>query len=186
MISVPILAGALMRFPLGCSQYIGRKNAALVEMGLLVAALAFGYFFIDTYDHVLAMGVLLGIAGASFGVALSLGSGWFPPRYKGLAMGIAGAGNSGTVLAVLFAPPLANVRLAGGLRHRRALHAAADGRHGFAAKEPPDVSTRPSGNTSPACSRRTAGPSASSTSSPSAASSASRASCRPTSTTSSA
>jgi len=56
---------------------------------------------------VLAMGVLLGIAGGSFGIALSLGSGWFPPKYKGLAMGIAGAGNSGTVLAVLFAPPLA-------------------------------------------------------------------------------
>ncbi len=108
MISVPILAGALMRFPLGIlAQYIGRKNAALVEMGLIVIALVLGYFFISTYDHVLAMGVLLGIAGASFGVALSLGSGWFPPKYKGLAMGIAGAGNSGTVLAVLFAPPLA-------------------------------------------------------------------------------
>ena len=40
-------------------------------------------------------------------MALSLGSGWFPPQYKGLAMGLAGAGNSGTVLAVLFAPPLA-------------------------------------------------------------------------------
>ena len=108
MISVPILAGALMRFPLGIlSQYIGRKNAALVEMGLIIAALTGGYFFISKYDHVIAMGVLLGIAGASFGVALSLGSGWFPPKYKGLAMGIAGAGNSGTVLAVLFAPPLA-------------------------------------------------------------------------------
>jgi MFS family permease len=70
-------------------------------------ALTFGYLAVDTYDDVLAMGVLLGIAGASFGVALSLGSGWFPPKYKGLAMGIAGAGNSGTVLAVLFAPPLA-------------------------------------------------------------------------------
>jgi MFS transporter, NNP family, nitrate/nitrite transporter len=108
MISVPILAGALMRFPLGIlAQYIGRKNAALVEMTLIMAALIGGYFFISSYDHVLAMGVLLGIAGASFGVALSLGSGWFPPKYKGLAMGIAGAGNSGTVLAVLFAPPLA-------------------------------------------------------------------------------
>ena len=53
-------------------------------------------------------GSLLGIAGASFGVALSLGSGWYPPKYKGLAMGIAGAGNSGAVLAVLFAPPLAS------------------------------------------------------------------------------
>ena len=108
MVSVPILAGALMRFPLGLlAQYIGRKNAAMVEMGLIVAALAFGFYFVKTYDQVLAMGVLLGIAGASFGVALSLGSGWFPPQYKGLAMGIAGAGNSGTVLAVLFAPPLA-------------------------------------------------------------------------------
>ncbi len=108
MVSVPILAGALMRFPLGVlSQYIGRKNAAMVEMALIVLALAYGYYFVDSYDSVLAMGVLLGIAGASFGVALSLGSGWFPARYKGLAMGIAGAGNSGTVLAVLFAPPLA-------------------------------------------------------------------------------
>jgi NNP family nitrate/nitrite transporter-like MFS transporter len=108
MISVPILAGALMRFPLGVlSQYIGRKNAAMVEMGLIVGALIFGFLMVDSYNEVLAMGVLLGIAGASFGVALSLGSGWFPPRYKGLAMGIAGAGNSGTVLAVLFAPPLA-------------------------------------------------------------------------------
>jgi len=108
MISVPILAGAFMRFPLGIlAQYIGRKSAALVEMSLIMLALAFGYFFITGYDDVLAMGVLLGIAGASFGVALSLGSGWFPPQYKGLAMGIAGAGNSGTVLAVLFAPPLA-------------------------------------------------------------------------------
>ncbi len=60
-----------------------------------------------TFHDVLAMGVLLGIAGASFGVALSLGSGWFPPKYKGLAMGIAGAGNSGTALAALFAPRLA-------------------------------------------------------------------------------
>ncbi|HWH75240.1 MAG TPA: MFS transporter [Methylibium sp.] len=108
MVSVPILAGALMRFPLGVlAQYIGRKNAAMVEMSLIVAALGFGYFFVSSYDDVLAMGVLLGIAGASFGVALSLGSGWYPPKYKGLAMGIAGAGNSGTVLAVLLAPPLA-------------------------------------------------------------------------------
>lgn len=108
MISVPILAGAFMRFPLGVlAQYIGRKNAAMVEMALIVLALGYGYFLVDTFDEVIAMGVLLGIAGASFGVALSLGSGWFPPKYKGLAMGLAGAGNSGTVLAVLFAPPLA-------------------------------------------------------------------------------
>jgi NNP family nitrate/nitrite transporter-like MFS transporter len=108
MVSIPTLAGALMRFPLGVlSQYIGRKNAAIVEMSGIVFALLYGYLFVKTFHDVLSMGVLLGIAGASFGVALSLGSGWFPKRYKGLAMGIAGAGNSGTAIAALLAPRLA-------------------------------------------------------------------------------
>jgi len=108
MLSLPIFAGALMRFPLGVlAQYIGRKNATLVEMGLIQSALLFGYFFVDSYSSLLAMCVLLGIAGASFGVALSLGSGSFPARYKGLAMGLVGAGNVGSAVSVLVAPPLA-------------------------------------------------------------------------------
>jgi len=109
MLSVPIVAGALMRFPLGVlAQYIGRKNATLVEMALIAAAMLFGFFFVRSFNDLLAMGVLLGIAGASFGVALSLGSGWFPPQHKGLAMGLVGAGNVGTAVSVLVAPPLAN------------------------------------------------------------------------------
>ncbi|MGE5863561.1 MAG: MFS transporter, partial [Rhizobacter sp.] len=108
MLSVPIIAGALMRFPLGVlAQYIGRKNATLVEMGLIAVAMLFGFFFVDSFNDLLAMGVLLGIAGASFGVALSLGSGSFPARHKGLAMGLVGAGNIGTAVSVLVAPPLA-------------------------------------------------------------------------------
>jgi MFS transporter, NNP family, nitrate/nitrite transporter len=108
MVAVPIFAGALMRFPLGIlSQYIGRKRAAMLEMSIITVCLLFGYFVVSSYHHVLGMGIALGAAGASFGVALSLGSGWYPPKFKGLAMGIAGAGNSGTVLAMLFAPPLA-------------------------------------------------------------------------------
>lgn len=70
LLSVPIFAGALMRSPLGIlSQYIGRKNATLVEMTGIAMALAFGYFYVQTFNELLAMGVLLGIAGASFGVA---------------------------------------------------------------------------------------------------------------------
>ena len=110
MLSVPIIAGALMRFPLGLlSQYIGRKNATLVEMAMIAVAMLFGFFFVKSFNDLLAMGVLLGIAGASFGVALSLGSGSFPPRHKGLAMGLVGAGNVGTAVSVLVAPPLAQV-----------------------------------------------------------------------------
>jgi MFS transporter, NNP family, nitrate/nitrite transporter len=108
MLSIPIFAGAIMRFPLGIlAQYIGRKNATLVEMGGIAIALLYGYFVVETFNDMLAMGVLLGIAGASFGVALSLGSGSFPARYKGLAMGLVGAGNVGTSISALLAPMLA-------------------------------------------------------------------------------
>ncbi|GAA0760715.1 MFS transporter [Ideonella azotifigens] len=108
MLAIPIMAGALMRFPLGLlAQYVGRKTATLVELVLIAGAMSFGYFFVHSYNDMLKMALLLGVAGASFGVAMSLGSGWFPPRYKGLAMGLVGAGNVGTAIAALAAPPLA-------------------------------------------------------------------------------
>ena len=53
--------------------------------------------------------MILGFAGASFAVALPLASRWYPPEHQGKAMGIAGMGNSGTVLAALFAPLLAKL-----------------------------------------------------------------------------
>ena len=77
-------------------------------MSAIVIALLYGFLFVNNFHDVLAMGALLGIAGASFGVALSLGAGWFPAQYKGMAMGIAGAGNSGTAVAALLAPRLAH------------------------------------------------------------------------------
>lgn len=108
LLSIPIVAGAIMRFPLGLlAQYVGRKTATLVELSLITLTMSYGYFFVHTYDDLLKMALLLGVAGASFGVAMSLGSGWYPPRYKGLAMGLVGAGNAGTALAALVAPPLA-------------------------------------------------------------------------------
>src|SRR5450830_694529 len=106
----PFITEALQLSPtqLGLmAQYIGRKNATLVEMGGISLSMAYGYFFVQSFNDLLAMGVLLGVAGASFGVAMSLGSGSFPPRYKGLAMGIVGAGNVGTAFAALLAPVLA-------------------------------------------------------------------------------
>src|SRR5438045_4408741 len=58
MLSIPIIAGALMRFPLGVlAQYIGRKKATLVEMGLIAAAMLYGYFAVKSFDDLLAMGV---------------------------------------------------------------------------------------------------------------------------------
>jgi NNP family nitrate/nitrite transporter-like MFS transporter len=109
-LSIPIVAGAIMRFPLGLmAQYIGRKKATLVELSLITFTMSFGYFFVKDYNDLLKMALLLGVAGASFGVAMSLGSGWYPPKYKGLAMGIVGAGNGGTAIAAIVAPPLAGM-----------------------------------------------------------------------------
>jgi MFS family permease len=62
---------------------------------------------VHSYAQVLILGVFLGVAGASFAVALPLASRWYPPEHQGTALGIAGAGNSGTALAALIAPSLA-------------------------------------------------------------------------------
>jgi NNP family nitrate/nitrite transporter-like MFS transporter len=62
---------------------------------------------VHSFAHTLLVGLVLGVAGASFAVALPLASRWYPPEHQGTALGIAGAGNSGTVFAALFAPSLA-------------------------------------------------------------------------------
>ena len=79
----------------------------MLGLTLTLLTLAAGWQFAHTTAHFYVLGFFLGIAGASFAVALPLASRWYPPEYQGLAMGIAGAGNSGTLLATLFAPRLA-------------------------------------------------------------------------------
>ena len=109
MVAVPVLAGAALRVALGLlvdrfrARRVGIGAQAAVIAGL-AAAWAVG---VHGFPGVLALGVVLGLAGASFAVALPLASAWYPPEHQGTALGLAGAGNSGTVLAALFAPGLA-------------------------------------------------------------------------------
>jgi NNP family nitrate/nitrite transporter-like MFS transporter len=108
MVAVPLLAGALLRLPLGLlSDRIGARRTAIGGMLLTALPLLAGWLWAERFGEVLLVGMLLGVAGASFAVALPLASRWYPPQYQGLAMGIAGAGNSGTALATLFGPLLA-------------------------------------------------------------------------------
>jgi len=69
--------------------------------------LLLGWLWASSFSEVLLVGMMLGVAGASFAAALPLASRWYPPQFQGLAMGIAGAGNSGTALATFFGPILA-------------------------------------------------------------------------------
>jgi len=109
MVAVPVLSGALLRVVMGVLvDHVKPRVAGLIGQSIVLAALGCAWYFgIHTYEGTLILGVFLGVAGASFAVALPLASRWYPPEHQGKALGIAGAGNSGTVLAALFAPTLA-------------------------------------------------------------------------------
>src|SRR5882757_6909440 len=109
MVATPVLAGAALRVVLGLlvDRFKAKRvgiGAQIVVIAGLLTAWAIG---IDSFAATLLLGCVLGLAGASFAVALPLASAWYPPEHQGTALGLAGAGNSGTVLAALFAPALA-------------------------------------------------------------------------------
>jgi NNP family nitrate/nitrite transporter-like MFS transporter len=110
MVGVPILGGAVLRLVMGTlTDWLGGRRTALLGMTLTLGALALGWQWADTFPRLLVVGACLGLAGASFAVALPLASRWYPPEYQGLALGIAGAGNSGTAIATLTCPLLATI-----------------------------------------------------------------------------
>jgi MFS transporter, NNP family, nitrate/nitrite transporter len=109
MVATPVLAGALLRIVMGLLvDHLKPKLAGAIGQVIVIAALLYAWYVgVNSYTGVLVLGLFLGMAGASFAVALPLASRWYPPEHQGTALGIAGAGNSGTVLAALFAPSLA-------------------------------------------------------------------------------
>src|SRR4051812_33708014 len=112
LVSIPLLGGSILRLVLGVmTARIGARRTGLIGMALTAVPLLLGWLWADTLSQMLLVGLMLGVAGASFAVALPLASRWYPPQYQGLAMGIAGAGNSGTALATFFGPMLARSTL---------------------------------------------------------------------------
>jgi NNP family nitrate/nitrite transporter-like MFS transporter len=109
MVALPILAGALLRVVNGVLvDRIGPKRTGILGQAIVLAGLILAWLHgIGSYGQVLVLGIVLGVAGSAFAVALPLASRWYPPEQQGTALGIAGAGNSGTVFAALFAPGLA-------------------------------------------------------------------------------
>jgi len=109
LVAVPILAGALLRIPLGAlADRIGSKPTGMLAQLVVIAAVAYAWLEgLDTKPQVQALGLALGVAGASFAVALPQASRWYPPRLQGVVMGIAGAGNVGVVLDSMAMPWLA-------------------------------------------------------------------------------
>ncbi len=111
MVAVPTLAGAILRVVNGLLvDRIGPKRSGAISQIIVIVGLLSAYLLgVNSFTGTLALGVVLGFAGASFAIALPLASRWYPPEHQGKAMGLAGMGNSGTVLAALFAPGLAKL-----------------------------------------------------------------------------
>lgn len=108
MVAVPLLSGAIFRFALGLLvDRIGAKRTGILAQIVVLAGLALAWHFgLHTLGEAIMLGLVLGVAGASFAVALPQAGRWYPPNMQGAVMGIAGAGNVGTVLDYLIAPSL--------------------------------------------------------------------------------
>ncbi|MDR7001121.1 nitrate/nitrite transporter [Neobacillus niacini] len=109
IVAVPILSGSFFRLVLGIlTDRIGPRKTAISGMLVTMVPLVWGWLFGQTLTELYLIGILLGVAGASFAAAIPMASRWYPPHLQGLAMGIAGAGNSGTLFATLFGPRIAD------------------------------------------------------------------------------
>jgi NNP family nitrate/nitrite transporter-like MFS transporter len=110
LVACPLLGGALLRVGVGlASDRLGAKRTGLYLLGGVTGAVLWGWLGATSYLQMLGIGLLLGFAGASFAVALPVASRAYPPAHQGLALGIAASANSGTVLAMFFAPRISQL-----------------------------------------------------------------------------
>jgi NNP family nitrate/nitrite transporter-like MFS transporter len=109
LVAIPILSGALLRAPMGMlADHLGPKRTGQLAQLAVITGLAYAWLLgLGSKLEVEILGVVLGVAGASFAVALPQASRWYPPKYQGVVMGIAGAGNMGVVLDSMFVPWMA-------------------------------------------------------------------------------
>ncbi len=109
MVAVPYLSGAFIRILLGMLvDRIGAKLTGIAAQLVVIGAMAVAWMTgLHHFGHTLVLGIFLGVAGASFAVALPQAGRWYPPRMQGLVLGLAGAGNVGVVIDAILAPRLA-------------------------------------------------------------------------------
>jgi len=109
--ATPVLTGSLIRVPLGIwtDKYGGRIVMTLL-MAVTVPAIWLMAYATE-YWHFLVIGLFVGLAGGSFSVGTPYVARWFPKSRQGMAMGVYGAGNSGSAVNKFVAPALL---LAGG------------------------------------------------------------------------
>ncbi|HMS85404.1 MAG TPA: MFS transporter [Nitrospira sp.] len=110
LVSLPLLGGAVLRIVAGWSaDWLGARHTAIMILVVELLVLLWGWLGVTGYGAALVFALGLGVAGASFAVALPIASRAYPPPAQGLILGIAASGNVGTVLILFLAPRWAAV-----------------------------------------------------------------------------
>ncbi|MFO0699427.1 MAG: MFS transporter [Nitrospira sp.] len=105
LVSLPLLGGAVLRIVAGWSaDWLGARHTAIMILVMELLVLLWGWLGVMRYGAALVFAFGLGVAGASFAVALPIASRAYPPQAQGLILGIAASGNVGTVLILFLAP----------------------------------------------------------------------------------
>jgi len=104
LMAMPVLTGSLVRVPLGIwTDRYGGRIVMTVLMALTVPAIWL-MSYATAYWHFLVIGLFVGLAGGSFSVGTPYVARWFPKHKQGMAMGVYGAGNSGSAVNKFVAP----------------------------------------------------------------------------------
>ncbi|GAA0250667.1 NarK/NasA family nitrate transporter [Saccharothrix mutabilis subsp. mutabilis] len=108
LVAVPVVVGALGRIPVGAltDRFGGRVMFPAVSAATIVPVLFIGLFGHTSLPALLVGGFFLGIGGTAFAVGVPLVNAWFPPRRRGMALGVFGAGMGGTAISALTTVPL--------------------------------------------------------------------------------
>jgi Nitrate/nitrite transporter len=110
LVAVPILSAAILRVGMG-NLYQSMNGRWLAMGGVALSAIPplflLLYPGVPSYSLLIVLGVLLGVGGASFAVALPMAGSNYPAKVQGTVLGIAAAGNIGAVLDGFLFPPLA-------------------------------------------------------------------------------
>lgn len=103
LVAVPVVVGSVGRIPIGAltDRFGGRVMFPLVSALTIAPVLFLGLVGHGSLAALLVGGFFLGLGGTAFAVGVPFVTAWFPPRRRGLAIGVFGAGMGGTAISAL-------------------------------------------------------------------------------------
>nr|WP_246222457.1 MFS transporter [Phytoactinopolyspora limicola] len=109
VVAVPVIVGSLGRIPVGAlTDRLGARVMFPTMSLLTILPVLYLGHLADTYAQLLIGGFFLGLGGTTFAIGIPFVNSWYPPRIRGAALGVFGAGMGGTAIAAFTTVPLAD------------------------------------------------------------------------------